>query len=182
MKTFPAHIRPSSPPQANIVGPFGPSHHRGAFKPCCAHAGVFVAVPNLPTGPRLHRNGFLRLEGIQSTAVADTVDATVVVVAEEECSVWHLVQVGRPAPHLAVLQPSFGKGPVFWGLSAKGNHHHAVAHLLGAVPRAFLRTEQAVFVLGREHGAGIEAGADRRYVGPQEKCRRCKLATTMALA
>ena len=62
---------------------------------------------------------------IQSTAVADTIDATVVVVAEEERSVWHLIQVGRPAPHLSVLQPSFGKGLVLWVLSAKGNHHHA---------------------------------------------------------
>jgi hypothetical protein len=90
-----------------------------------------------------------------------------------------LVVRGRPAPH-ELCVPHAAPLPIQLYI------HHIIASQLGAgrqYPRAVLRNEDGVAVLGGKHAAGVEPYAKRGNVGPQclygrrDTCAgRCRVA------
>ncbi|MEO6407341.1 MAG: hypothetical protein ABIO45_01140 [Burkholderiaceae bacterium] len=121
-----------------------------------------------------------------SFGVADAVDDPGVVVRDEDRAVSCLQHVGRPPPQrrlaFLVLEKTVNKG-VLGRVAArvKADTDHVVALLGHAVPRALLRDQHAVAVLGREHVAGIELEAHRRDVRPEIERRWCVLVARLAL-
>src|SRR5262245_34925774 len=119
----------------------------------------------------------------KSSPVAHAIDRAGVIVRDQQRAVLHLPRVHRSAPDLIALQPAFGERLVLGHVALpQRHHHHAEADLLAAVPRAALREEDAVLVLGGEHRASVELDTVARDVRAGLQQRRGELPARPALA
>src|SRR2546428_5509926 len=103
-------------------------------------------------------------------AVADAVDRAIEVIGDQQRAVLHDEHVGRPPNVIVVLEEAGDErlhrveAPVRLEL----DEQEIAARLVAAVPRTVARDDDLIAVGGREHGAGVEAHAERRHVRPEQ--------------
>src|SRR6185369_13423364 len=133
----------------------------------CASAALPVSssAASAPAAARMR----CRCANASLAAVADPIDRTGVVVADEQRSVLHDVEVDRAAEIVVVLDEAGHERLDLGAALAVGPRHvHAVV-LLGPVPRPVDRDEHRALVLRREHLAGVELQAERAGVRPEQR-------------
>src|SRR6185369_9488089 len=141
--------------------------------------------PSLPEGGERSREGAaLVARAISGSAVADPVDRSGRVVADEQRAVGERKDIGGTAPRALALQEAGEERLWRSGASLRVDRHahDLVADLAAAVPRAVLGNEDVAAIRRRKLGAAVEAHAERGDVRAElgDRCRELAARATRA--
>src|SRR6266850_1480500 len=120
-------------------GPWQAAHGSALRRPASRSA---ANTRTLPAARVATSSAVVKTRRISLLRVADAVDRARVVVGDQQRAVLHLARVDRTAPDLVALQPALGEDLVLGHVGRpEGDHHHAEAGLLRAVPGPALGQE-----------------------------------------
>src|SRR5262245_44741287 len=146
---------------------------------CCALAAQASSNEASAAVPKARRRSLI---SHSLAAVADSIDRTGVIIADQQRAVLHHQEVRRAAEVFVVLdEAGHERLDLRAALAVGPRDEHAVV-LLRAVPRPMLGDEHRALVLRREHLAGVELQAQRAGVRPQQRGGRGEVLAVLAPA